>query len=246
MCSKQVGHYSIVVGISVIAWLITPAMAGPCENGLSPSPVSGRDGYIERAGGQRCEGIYVSPVGGAQVELVSLTRGRLWYDLDRSGTLQIALSGVSGPARVRAVGIPDGLYYQMDADLADGRTINWPIADVLKRQRIGSDLVGVYAFRKNASAEFVYLPVDVRVPATSSTTDRPLVVILRIVGVTDPRWRFTTEGKSAPGFTPVVARTDRIEIEIPNSTTTLSGTLDVRWNDLNTGQSRSRSFMIGE
>jgi hypothetical protein len=85
MCNSI--HCISVFGLMIIAPLATSAIAGPCDIGLTPSPASGLDGYVERAGGQRCEGIYVSPVGGTYVELVSLTYGHLSYDLNRHGTL---------------------------------------------------------------------------------------------------------------------------------------------------------------
>jgi len=144
---RKVSPLFVVIAVAVIVSLPACAVAGPCEIGLSASPEAGQDGYGEREGGRRCEGIYVTPVGGKQVELVSLSRGRLWYDLNRSSTLQIRLSGVSGPARVRAVGIPDGLYYQMDAVLADGQTLDWP-NDVLKNEHIGPDLLASILFAR--------------------------------------------------------------------------------------------------
>ena len=53
------------------------ASAGPCEKTLSPSPDSGPDCYVARAGSARCEGMYISPVSGTPIELVSLTHGTL-------------------------------------------------------------------------------------------------------------------------------------------------------------------------
>jgi hypothetical protein len=60
-----VAALAIVVPVDRTAW------AGPCQRSLFPSPIAGRDGYLERDRDQRCEGLYTSPVGGEPVQIVS-------------------------------------------------------------------------------------------------------------------------------------------------------------------------------
>ncbi len=112
-----------VAALAMVVLERRAACAGPCQKLLSPDPIAERDGYKERDGGQRCEGIYTSPVAGESVEIVSLTQGRLAYEFGHSAPLSIALaipSANSTAIHVRAVGIPERLYYEMDADVPNG------------------------------------------------------------------------------------------------------------------------------
>src|SRR5260370_40810596 len=107
--------------------------------------------------------MYISPVSGTPVELVSLTHGHLSYDAAHPAVLLVSLDALpaNGGAHVRAGGIPDRLYYQMDADIVGDHVFSWPVGDVLARQRITPEQVGVFAFYKDASAETVLLPVGI-------------------------------------------------------------------------------------
>jgi hypothetical protein len=89
--------------------------------------------------------MYISPVSGTPIELVSLTHGYLSYDAAHPAVLLVSLDTLSanGGAHIRAVGIPDRLYYQMDTDIAGDNGFSWPVGDVLARQRITSEQVGI-------------------------------------------------------------------------------------------------------
>lgn len=224
------------------------ASAGPCDEALSPSPDSGPDGYRERAGGERCEGIYVSPVSGTPVELLSLTRGRLSYDLAHPVVLSVSLDSPppNEGVHVRAVGVPDRLYYQMDAEITGDRAVSWPLGDVPLRRRITSDQVGIFAFRKNASAEIVFLPVDVTPAGVALTHDQPVVATLRAIDVADLKWRFVPKGQEATAsFATVPVSGDRGDVALSAAGGPAAGILEVRWNDPGSGRSRTRTFLIG-
>jgi len=224
------------------------AFANPCDETLSPSPTSGPDGYVERAGGERCEGMYVSPVSGTPVELVSLTRGQLSYDAAHAIVVRVSLDAApsNGGAHLRAVGIPDGLYYQMDADLVGNRAIGWPVGDVLLRRRITPDQVGIYAFRKDSSAESVFLPVDVAPAGSAASHEQPIVAVLRVIDVTDLKCRFVPKGQGVlPSYSSVPVSGDRADFVLPPGSGPVAGTLEVRWADPSSGQNRTRTFLIG-
>jgi hypothetical protein len=179
---------------------------------LSRSPDSGPDGYLERAGGERCEGMYISPVSGSPVELVSLTRGRINYDPAHPAVLLATLASplANGGAHVRALGIPDRLYYQMDADITGNRAVRWPVGDVIGRRRITPDQVGVFALQKDASAETIFFTVDVAPTGAAPARDQPIVAVLRVIGVADLKSRFVPKGQQAsaaytPGRSPQTA-----------------------------------------
>jgi hypothetical protein len=233
---------------SVLAAAEPSAVADPCDRTLSPSPVTGPDGYRQRAGGERCEGIYVSPVSGTPVELVSLTRGRLSYDPAHPAVLSVTLdqSPASGGEHVRAVGVPRRLYYQMDADIVDGRAVAWPVGDVLVRRQIMPDQLGILASRKDASSDTVFLAVDVAPAGATPTHDQPIVMVLRVADVSDLKWRFVPKGQVASAsYAPASVKGDRAEAVLSSTDEPLMGTLEVRWSDPGSGKSGTRTFRIG-
>ncbi|MBM3523997.1 MAG: hypothetical protein FJX57_13665, partial [Alphaproteobacteria bacterium] len=77
----------------LVAFAIGEAVAQECER-LPPAP--GATGYQQRRGSDRCEGIYVSPVSGGGMQLVSLTFGRIAYEPDRDATLVVKAPATAG------------------------------------------------------------------------------------------------------------------------------------------------------
>jgi hypothetical protein len=147
---------------------------------------------------------------------------------------------------VRAVGVPDRLYYQMDADITENCAFSWPIGDVLVRRRITSDQIGIFAFRKDASAETVFLPVDVTPAGATPTRDQPIVATLRAIDVADLKWRFVPKGHEATAsFVAVPVSGDRGDVALPAGSGLIAGILEVHWNDPGSGRSRTRTFLIG-
>ena len=65
------------------------------------------------------------------------------------------------PIHVRAVGIPERLYYEMDADMPHGRALDWPIKEVVIPERIAPTDIGVYAFHAGVGGDPVLLPVTI-------------------------------------------------------------------------------------
>jgi hypothetical protein len=236
---------ALIVGI---AFAQASASADPCNKTLAPSPVAGRDGYSRRAEGERCEGVYISTVSAKPIELVSLTRGRLSYDAIKPTVLLITLDAPppDGVAHVLAVGVPEGLYYQMDADVEGNHAVRWPVNDVLARLKIEPNKVGVLAYRKNPSSETIYLPVDVVPGDVKPAHGEPIVALVRAINLTDLRYRFIRRTQNAPpGYTSASVNDDRAEIPLSEDSGPISGTLEVRGIDAATGMSRSQTFVIG-
>ena len=84
------------------------------------------------------------------LELISLLRGKLHYDLQPNVQLTIVGPDISGMAQgriqVRAVAQPLRTYYRMDTILPTNRRMLWPIKDVLLPLRLHADRVGVYGW----------------------------------------------------------------------------------------------------
>jgi hypothetical protein len=232
----------------VVLWPLRQALGGPCDPAILPSPVAGSARYQERAGGLRCEGIYVARVSGTPVQLVSLTRGLLSYDLGSPGILMVALANgfAAKETSLRATGIPDQLFYQMDAILGD-RAVAWPVGEVLKQRQITPDNVGVYAFRKDAGAQPIYLPVDVALEGTAPQSEAPIIATLRAIGIAFVQWRFVPEGRSASGgYTEIPVRNDRVQMVVAEGVHPIEGQLQLRWSDPVTGELRVKTFRIGD
>jgi hypothetical protein len=237
-----------IMAVAALAMVVPAASATPCQKSLAPSPIAGRDGYFERDGGQRCEGIYVSAVAGESVQLVSLSQGHLSYDLAHPSTLLITLAkpapNLSG-IHVRAVGIPERLYYQMDADMPAGHPLVWPIQDVLLRQQIVSTDIGVFAFHASAGATTVFLPVSIAAASASSVPAEPLIVVFRVGAVVSPRWRFVSTSGAVSAFAPARIDDNRITLTLP-AELRLPGRLELSWDEAGSGKSHVTSFSIGD
>ena len=235
----------VCVALLLLASAAAPAMAGPCEQGLAPIP--GSDGYRERGAGARCEGLFVSPVSGAALEVVSFTDAPLRYDLGPSATLAISLTGPTpgnATVHVRAIGIPDGLFYRLDADLAPGQTLAWPVGEVLIPDRIPPEQVGVLALLRDASGRTVYLPVHAAQPGSRSTGGGLLLVLRPLAELGDPQWRYLA-GPSATPYQALATQRNRMEIVLPAVAGSRPGIVQVVWNDPATGTSRTTRFALG-
>ena len=223
------------------------AVADQCEKTLIASVAAGKYGYMERGSGQRCEGIYVSPVSGFPVELVSLTRGALVFDNTEPVTLQLALAGktpMSSEVHFRAVGIPTTVYYQMDATMTAGHVLAWPLQEVVQPQKIAASDIGLYAFQTDLSAKLVLIPVTATTPSRPLPEPQPLLVILRVGTVINLKWRFVSELGDLPKYTPAKSDSGRLLISLPPETK-LPGALEVRWDEVTTNRPRVRVFSLG-
>src|SRR5262245_39820380 len=108
------GRIGVLAGGLALALLSAPQ---PCnaEDCGSLSPVDERNGYRLRGNSVRCEGLVAGRIAGGGIELVSLTVGSVAWDFARDHELSIEAAGwvPLGQTRVRAVGVPAGLYYRL-------------------------------------------------------------------------------------------------------------------------------------
>jgi hypothetical protein len=220
------------------------AVAQLCDGSIAP--ISGSDGYKERSGDRRCEGVFVSPVDAKPVELVSLTGGgQLVYP--KEGTQRIIVSLLSSakidPTRLRAVGIPTGLYYRMDAEVHAGQAIVWPVSDVLLRRNIKAEDVGIFAFRRDVAGQPVYVPVNLSPHQDTTPTNEDVLVTLRVQNsISEVRWRFSAASAPSKGWQVVPVANGRAFLRLPPRAT---GALDLLWNDPTTGVERTGHMLIG-
>ena len=88
------------------------AQQDSCDSSLKPE--AGKHGYSLRTADDRCEGLYISPVGGG-LQIVSLFRGKLNLHPDKN-IIHVSASDfkelLTSSIRVRAVAIPQESPYR--------------------------------------------------------------------------------------------------------------------------------------
>jgi hypothetical protein len=143
-----------------------PALAQGCSE---LSPIEGPTGYRARDASARCEGLFAARVAGGGIDLVSLTLGPVFWDFATDRSLTIAPVGWNGVGRVqlRAVGIPIGLYYRLDAQVPADAQLHVSLDAVLRPEHIGPEDIGFFAFRALPGQALHYLPVRVQADRSS-------------------------------------------------------------------------------
>lgn len=110
-------HYATLAGRILLLmacfqhWAVA---APPCDDHLAPVS-DPRTGYHLREPNTRCEGFYKAPVSAAaDLELVSLTRGRLRFDSATIGPLELSSPVRHEAVQLRGIALPDKTYYRLD------------------------------------------------------------------------------------------------------------------------------------
>ena len=183
--------------------------------------------YQYRADPPRCEGIYRSPVSGiGGMTLVSLTYGGVAYDPGRDQDLEISLPIEPVEATlIRGVGVPERLYYRLDAELGPGeRAFRLPLADVITREKLSPQALGFYGYRTRPGGPKAFIPVSAR--ATGEATGTGVVAILRPGSdLYDVEWRQYPPGGTPTEWVPVASASSvapegsRLEIVLQNLAT---------------------------
>ena len=173
------------------------AQAQACDRHLKPVP--GGVGYAWRAEGRLCEGLYQSTVSSVRLQLVSLLRGELAFDLERHRSLNVRAPEVpllaDRPVRVRAVALPLKTYYRMDAVLPPEGALQWPLHDIIGRVSLPASKIGVYGWVEGDEGQlFVPLSVTPGDDAAAGTAAAPIRIIVRsAVDLERLVWRTATE-----------------------------------------------------
>jgi hypothetical protein len=232
--------YLIFVLGLIFPQLACAAEPPPCDASLIPT--DGTDGYKLRSGGV-CEGLFVSRVGAPTMEIVSVTLvDPLHGDAPSHVGLSVALPSNMSIIPVRAVGIPYGFYYRLDAVAASGKVIDWKAGGILNRIKMPLDQVGVFAFTADDTGAPVYYPVLV---ATSTPKPEPaqVTVTLRVAGIPeDLKWQFFPKQPDKAPVTPpegVEMKQGRITVKIQP----LAGSLRVCLESVSQRANLRRSMM---
>jgi hypothetical protein len=161
--------------------------------------------YQFRANPPRCEGVYLYEIaGGARMTLVSLTFGKVTYDAKRDQYLQVKLAVEPFETTVlRAVGVPERLYYRLDADLSRGSEVfKLPLGDVIKPKDILANDFGIYAIRTLAGRQNGFIPVYA--DGSGAFAQENIVAVVRPgADVTDVVWRSYAPNGPPTAWAPV-------------------------------------------
>jgi hypothetical protein len=165
--------------------------------------------YKFRANTPRCEGIYLSPVAGYPgMNLVSLTIGRVTYDPKRDLYLEIRLPAQQTEKMfVRAVGIPERLFYRLDVELRPGQSMfQLPLRDVVAPEHIKPEALGLYGMKMMANGQTAFVPVYAHGP--SQTEQAAVFAVVRPgADVSNVEWRQYAPSRLATAWTPVTGAT---------------------------------------
>lgn len=176
-----------------------------CEP-LRPSPKGSPLRYMSRGKPDghnvRCEGLYEEDYGAKSLALVSFTLGTINYPLRAGTKVELTVLKQSVDVHVRAIAKPANVAYEMDAVLAPGSTLVWPVDDVLLPENLSDKQVGVFAWR-DENADKVYVPVSAAAPGSApSLNSKPLITLRPSFDVQAVKWRSaaaTKSGCSVPG-----------------------------------------------
>jgi hypothetical protein len=180
--------------------------------------------------------------------LVSLTFGKVTYDIRRDQYLEIKLP--VEPAEktfIRAVGVPERLYYRLDVELGPGRgAFRLPLADVVAPENILPEAFGVYAVRRLPGGQNAFLPVYAQ--GSEAGAQRGVVAVVRPgADVSDVHWRRYSLGVPPAAWEPLVGasglvpRGTRLEIVLGKDVVSQT-TLEVSF--LSQGIGRADRFVL--
>jgi hypothetical protein len=157
-------------GVRAALFVVLLLLAGACRSQQSPCDpalsqlAQGPQGY--RLRGNRCEGIYVQPVGSTTLLLASFTGSFEDFDPKSSDKLSVDWSSPGGSTiHLRAYGLHEKLYYQMDAVVPTSKTpFVWDV-DLLDGLHLSREDIGVVGFTDyqiGAENKTLYLPLTIR------------------------------------------------------------------------------------
>lgn len=175
----------------VILLMAQAALAQECDPSLQPSADKSVQ-YRPRKG--RCEGLYEAFAKGrglSGLEVVGLTVGVFQFELDKKEVIEISSPIVTDePVNVRSVGIPLRTYFRLDAQLEPGKTLLWPVADVLLSAQLYAAQIGVYGWLGKDNREEVLVPVSAFGQSVGAAKDSTIRLLLRASDDVDRvQWR---------------------------------------------------------
>ena len=168
----------------------------PCDRAIRP--VQSEAGYKLRT--NRCEGLYVSSISAPGLELVSLLRGKIRYDLQRQAQLVVQAPSSpsigSGQIHIRGVALPLKTYYRMAAVLDKSGRMNWPVGDVLLPLGLHQGSIGAFGWLETDRGDLL-VPLRVTSEGSASTHEPIEIGVRTTTSLGQLRWRIRDDSPSA-------------------------------------------------
>jgi len=163
-----------------------------CDTDLTPE--RNMLGYKIRESGNRCEGLYRSPVS-SSLEIVGYRQGNSPLSSEQNKLIvsapplkQLAVKVLN----IRAEAIPLDTYYRMDAVVKEDQPLTWPLNEVVIPAGISPDELGIFGWIQQDAGK-VLVPVYVYTTSLVSSANigkKPLTVVVRpAVNVDKILWR---------------------------------------------------------
>lgn len=152
----------VTAAILLFVGTLAGAQVDPCEPHLSRL-AQGPQGY--RLRGNRCEGIYVQPVGSTALLVASFTEGFEDFDPKSSDKLYVEWPSFGqNVIHLRSYGLHEKLYYEMDAAVPSGGTSFLWSTDILYALHLSKSDIGVVGFtdaKIGAGTKTLYFPLRI-------------------------------------------------------------------------------------
>jgi hypothetical protein len=149
----------------LLASVGTPVVARADSSCSDLSPDHGALGFQRRTNGDRCEGFFKSNVAGEALTLAFLMSGQL----PASADVEVRGAGPDREINVRAVALPLGTYYRMDAIVTTTKPLRWPLSEVVQASKsLKNTDLGLYGWFGDPGRP-TYVPVRATVPGGPPT-----------------------------------------------------------------------------
>ena len=173
--------FGFVVGLLLLSarspTSLLRAQQNPCDPNLMQLGQN-PEGY--RLRGDRCEGIYIEPVSGSTTLLIASFTA-VFEEFDPRVNLKVEWSSPAElPIHLRAYGLREKLYYQMDADVpAAATTYLWPagVLDALHLCKRDIGVVGYTEYKIGRETRTLYVPLRIRQKDQKQTHEYQLVLV---------------------------------------------------------------------
>jgi hypothetical protein len=101
---------------------------------------------------------------------------------------------------IRAVAITPKTYYRMDTVLQHGKTLIWPVTDVLLPEHLTDNRIGIFGWTGTEEGK-TFVPVDVRSGIPAPASDHAILVTQTSFDADAIKWRWArTQGKACQTF----------------------------------------------
>lgn len=201
---------SVLALVILILDLAFFSASAQCDAALTPSS-NQQIAYKSR--GSRCEGFYAAKVAANRLKVISFTIGDLRFLPEENEIIEI--QSTEPKLNIRAEGIPNDLYYRMDASTNNG-SFSWPVKEVLiqdARTKIARN-IGILAYLPKTTTKAIYIPVKACGQKSSADPNElPLLKMVCTTKLTHVQWRLQgeseyrkLEGSVFRAFAPILIR----------------------------------------